>query len=116
MKSKHMFQLDIQAADIHYVRICSICIKNLIGIGYKGISAYSFSNAIYFPWITQHMVVIWGGIALRVFPPKVFECWAGLAARQHKLRKKRKMPSPGFELGTSDVPVRHADQYTMKSN
>ena len=39
------------------------------------------------------MVVIWSGIALRVFPPKVFECWAGLAARQHKLRrKKRKCP------------------------
>ena len=61
------------------------------------------------------MVVILGGIALRIFPPKVFECWTGLAARQHKLRrKKRKMPSPGFELGTSDMPVRHADQYTMK--
>ena len=36
------------------------------------------------------MVVIWSGIALRVFPPKVFECWAGLAARQHKLRSKTK--------------------------
>ena len=36
------------------------------------------------------MVVIWSGIALRVFPPKVFECWAGLAARQHKLRRKKK--------------------------
>ena len=36
------------------------------------------------------MVVIWGGIALRVFPPKLFECWAGLAARQHKLRRKNK--------------------------
>ena len=56
------------------------------------------------------MVVIWGGIALRVFPPKVFECWAGLAARQHKLRrKKNKMPSPRFELGTFGMPVRHAD-------
>ena len=29
-------------------------------------------------------------IALRIFPPKVFECWAGLAARQHKLRRKKK--------------------------
>ena len=63
------------------------------------------------------MVVIQSGIALRIFPPKVFECWAGLAARQHKLRrKKRKMPSPRFELGTSGLPVRHADHYTMKSS
>ena len=36
------------------------------------------------------MVVIWVGIALRIFPPKAFECWAGLAARQHKLRRKKK--------------------------
>ena len=65
----------------------------------------------------SNMVVIWGGIALRVFPPKVFECWAGLAARQHKLRrKKKKMPSPGFDLGTSGLPVKHANHYTMKSS
>ena len=63
------------------------------------------------------MVVIWSGIALQVFPPKVFECWAGLAARQHKLRrKKKKMPSPGFDLGTSGLAVRHANHYAMKSS